>query len=164
MRKSLVFVLVPVLLVGVFVFAEDNNGTGSNNESGNRQEFRAEKDAKSVFTGLSVNAIACVTTAVTKRDAAISLGMDAYHATWTSTFNARTTAFVAALSLTNKKEMKKAMDLAWKNTEKAMKAAQKIKKDGVQAAWGAYRIELKVCNTDTAKGLMLEKGGNDLDD
>ena len=90
--------------------------------------------------------------------------MATYDTTWVTTFDARTAAFTAALSITDRKEMKKAMDLAWKTSEKAMKAAQKVKKDVVQKAWNTYRTSLKSCNTDIAKGLMQERGGNDLDD
>lgn len=90
--------------------------------------------------------------------------MNAYHASWTISFNARTTAFTQALSLGSKKEMKKAMDLAWKTSERAMKTAQKIKKGVVQTARSAYRVDLKACNADVARGLLQERGGNDLDD
>lgn len=90
--------------------------------------------------------------------------MDVYHASWTASFNARTTAFTAALSLSSKKEMKQAIDLAWKTSEKAMKAAQKVKKGVVQTAWSRYRVSLKACNVDIARELMQERGGNDLDD
>lgn len=90
--------------------------------------------------------------------------MAAYDATWLITFDARTAAFTAALSLTNAKEMKKAMELAWKTSEKAMKSAQKTKKNVVQKAWSDYRVSLKSCNAPIAKDLMQERGGNDLDD
>jgi len=155
MKKSLLFLILPVFLLGVIVFAEDNNGSG---------EQEVSDHTGTNFTGLSTNAIACATAAVTARDAAIKWWMAAYYATWTSTFDARTAAFIAALSLTNRKEMKKAMDLAWKTSEKAMRAAQKLKKNVVQKAWNAYRVSLKACNTETAKWLMQERGRNDLDD
>ena len=90
--------------------------------------------------------------------------MAIYNATWLTNFDTRTAAFTAALSLTNGKEMKKAMELAWKTSEKAMKAAQKVKKDVVQKAWSTYRVSLKSCNAPIAKDLMQERGGNDLDD
>lgn len=90
--------------------------------------------------------------------------MTAYDAAWLKAFDGRTAAFTAALSLTDRKEMKKAMDSAWKTSEKAMKAAQKVKKDVVQKAWSTYRISLKSCSAPIAKDLMQERGGNDLDD
>jgi hypothetical protein len=90
--------------------------------------------------------------------------MAAYDATWLTTFDARTAAFTAALSLTDRKAMKKAMDSAWKTSEKAMKVAQKVKKDMVQKAWGVYRTALKSCSAPIAKDLIQERGGNDLDD
>ena len=90
--------------------------------------------------------------------------MNVYHATWTATFNARTAAFIASLSITTKKEMQKAWNLAWKNNEKAMSMAQKAKKNSVQSAWNMYRTDLKACGTPMAKQLMQERGGNDLND
>ena len=83
--------------------------------------------------------------------------MAAYGATWVTTLDARTAAFVAALSITNKTAMKKAWNMAWKNSEKAMMTAQKAKRASVQNAWNMYRTNLKACNTAVAKILMQER-------
>ena len=90
--------------------------------------------------------------------------MNAYSASWTATFNTRTAAFIAALSIPTQKAMQTAWNMVWKNNEKAMAAAQKIKKTSVQNAWSVYRTDLKGCGTPMAKQLMKEKGGNDLND
>lgn len=165
MKKLLSLVFISLFLVGLFAFAKDGNENEDNNQTGDRQESEhTGKENKKVFTGLSADAIACVTTAVVARDTAIKWWMAAYDATWLTTFDARTAAFTAALSLTDRKEMKKAMESAWKTSEKAMKSAQKVKKGVVQTAWGAYRTALKACSAPIAKDLMLERGGNDLDD
>lgn len=156
MKKALLFVGAAFLVLGLFAFANDNN------ETGDHQQISDHTGAS--FTGLSSDAITCTTTAIVKRDTAIKWWMDVYHTAWTATMDARTAAFTAALSLTNKKAMKKAIDAAWKTSEKAMKAAQKVKKAGVQTIWNTYRKDLKACNADIAKGLMQERGGNDLDD
>lgn len=77
--------------------------------------------------------------------------MVAYNAAWTNAFDARTNAFVAALSLATQKDIQKALDAARKTSEKAMKAAQKVKKNNVQTVWNTYRTQLKACNTNLAK-------------
>lgn len=175
MKKLLSFAFIVLFLLGIFVSAKNDNEsqdnhTWNNQESSNHSENYQEgststgKETKKVFTGLSSGAIVCVTTAVVARDTAIKSWMAMYNATWITTFDARTAAFTAALSLTEKKEMKKAMELAWKTSEKAMKLAQKAKKDVVQKAWSDYRVSLKSCNAPIAKDLMQERGGNDLDD
>lgn len=166
MKKFLSFIAVSFFLLGLFAFAKDNSEVKDNNGTGNRQEIsdHTGKENKKVFTGLSADAIACVTTAVVTRDTTIKWWMDVYHTTWTATFNARTAAFTVALSLATTKEIKNAMNSAWKINEKAMKTAQKVKRNVIQTAWSDYRVDLKTCKTDIAKGLMQERGGNDFND
>ena len=166
MKKLLSFAFISLFLLGIFVSAKNDNESQDSNHSWDHQEISNStgKENKTVFTGLSSDAIACVTSAVVGRDTAIKSWMAMYNATWITIFDARTAAFTAALSLTDKKEMKKAMELAWKTSEKAMKTAQKTKKDVVQKAWSDYRVSLKSCNAPIAKDLMQERGGNDLDD
>ena len=65
MKKLLVLVLASLFLVSLYTFADDN-GTGNNNDTGNRQESHTGKVTTWTATG-----IACVTAALTKRDAAI---------------------------------------------------------------------------------------------
>lgn len=176
MKKFLSFVVISFFLLGILAFAKDSTEGRNNNENNNRQQILTHTGTELDGTGftkehltgtyapLSTGAIACATTAIVQRDATIRSWMDAYHASWTISFNARTIAFTEALSLGNRKEMKKAMDLAWKTSEKAMKTAQKVKKEIVHTAWNTYRVDLKACNADIARALLQERGGNDLDD
>ena len=165
MKKLLSFAFISLFLLGIFVSAKNDNESQDSNHTWDHQETEyTGKEIKKTFTGLSADAIVCVTASVVARDTAIKSWMAIYDVTWITTFDARTAAFTAALSLTDKKEMKKAMELAWKTSEKAMKTAQKTKKDVVQKAWSDYRVSLKSCNAPIAKDLMQERGGNDLDD
>lgn len=181
MKKSLLFVaILSFFLIGLFAFAKDNDNEKDhsparwsglqlftwNNKTEDRQESHTGNQQRTgvQFTGLSSGAIVCVTLAITTRDASIKSWMIVYNNAWLSAFTTRTTAFIAALSLTSQKEIQKAIDLAWKVNEKSMKAAQKTKRNATQAAWTTYRTNLKACNTTLARGFMLEKWGNDLDD
>ena len=171
MKKSLFLVVVSFCLLGLFAFAKEGNEWSNHRESsvrtgtqftGNHTWDRLRTGVQ--FTWLSASGIACVKLAITTRDALISSWMTTYATTWTTTFAARTNALVAALSLTTQKQMKTAMDLAIKTSEKTMNSAQKTKKNTIQNAWNAYRTSLKACNVGIAKDLMLEKWEHDLND
>lgn len=182
MKKLFSFVLASFLLVGIFAVAKDNNDskdhpqspvytgthltwnlTGAHRDDENHTGKQIKLLTGTQFTGLSTGAITCVRLAITTRDAAIKMWMAAYTASWTVAFDARTSGFIAALSLKTQKAIKTAMDTALKTSEKSVKAADKAKKDAINKAWNTYKASIKACNTDVSKGLLQERGGENFD-
>ena len=153
MKKTLLSVFASVLLLGVFAFADQDSTWSNHAWTGN-----------AAFTGTSTAAIACVKTALDNREAGVKWAMDTYYATWGTAFTARGIALTDALFLPTRQEIKKATNVARKTYKTAMITAKKAKKGTIQAAWNAYRAEVKLCKGDVAKVLKDQNGKSDLSD
>ena len=166
MKKTLLFGLVACLMLGTFVLANDDGHEDETNTTGTvtaEAVVTSEKPTKPVKT-ISADTIACVTSALTAREASVKTAFQGYDASWLTAFDTRTTSYLAAAALTTQKEAKKAMDAASKTYKKAIIAAKKTKKNGVQTAWNTYRKSMYTCKGDIAKQFRDEKGSSDLED
>lgn len=93
----------------------------------------------------------CAKAVVQKRDAAVTIAIDAFAASFKSALVNRTNAVSAALDITNKKSRKDTMKNAVQTFRKAKKAGRKTFDASRKSAWDAFRADMKNCgeaNTD----------------
>lgn len=101
--------------------------------------------------------LACVQTAVGKRDAAIIAAWDAYTTAVKAALQARSTALQAAWGITNRADRRKAIRAAWKDYQTALKTARKALKDARHAAWAQFNTDRKSCG----KGAASDDSGSE---
>jgi hypothetical protein len=89
--------------------------------------------------------IACVQSAVGKREAAVAAAFDAYSAAEKSALSARSSALSAAWGKTNLKDVRIAVKSSWKAYNDAQKAARKTLRQATQGAWKQFNTDRKSC-------------------
>jgi hypothetical protein len=91
----------------------------------------------------------CVVSALSKRDTAISSGMDVYVAAMKADLSVRTNALTAAWNLSGK-DRKIAITAAWNTYKSSLKTERKKFNDSVKAAWQVYFSDRKNCGSGAA--------------
>lgn len=108
-----------------------------------------------LFSGLTVKAIkpstdsaevlACVKTAVEKREAAIQTAFDNFSVTIKSTLQTRKSELSAAWDIADRNERMKAVRNAWAKFKEAKRTAAKTFNQARLAAWKQFTIDRKAC-------------------
>lgn len=94
--------------------------------------------------------LACMKSAVEKRENAIIAAKEKSFASMDAAFKARRDALKAAWDKTNAKERREAINAAWKTFREAHKAARaQLRKDD-KAAWSTFKDARKACKVDSA--------------
>lgn len=107
--------------------------------------------------------IACVQTAVDKREDALITGWSAFHASISGAYSARKTALHDAWGMTDAAARKAAVKMAWGNFKKSAKTGRKTWKDARKSVWKTFRSEVKSCKGATAD-VSVELSGEAADD
>src|SRR3989344_5984228 len=85
--------------------------------------------------------LACMQTAVDKRDSAIIAGVDAYHTAVKTALETRKTSLKAAWGITDRKERRAALKTAWRAYRTALKGARKGLHTSKNAVWAAFKAD-----------------------
>lgn len=93
----------------------------------------------------SAAALACVQTAVEKRDNAVISAFDAFSASAKTALEARRDALKAAWGITDKKQRRAAIKKAWNDFGFATKTARKTFNKARLVAWAQYAKDGKAC-------------------
>src|SRR3989344_549768 len=91
--------------------------------------------------------LACMQTAVDKRDTAIIAGVDAYHTAVKAALEARKTSLKAAWGITDRKERRAALKTAWRAYRTALKGARKGLHTSKNAVWAAFKADRRTCGS-----------------
>ncbi len=89
--------------------------------------------------------LACVQSAITKRDNAIIAAVDTFHDATKAALQARRDALVAAWGITDRTARRAAIRTAWGNYKTAVRAARKALNEARRGAWKQYRTDRRVC-------------------
>lgn len=90
--------------------------------------------------------VACMQTAVEKRDNALIAGVDAYHTSVRKALEVRRDALKAAWGVTDRKDRREALQAAWKTYKESRGAAAKALKSAKRAAWEQFKMDRKGCS------------------
>ena len=94
--------------------------------------------------------LACVQTAIAKRDNAIIAVVDTFHDVAKAALQARRDALVAAWGITDRTARRAAIRIAWGNYKTAVRAARKALNEARRSAWKQYSTERRVCGRGAA--------------
>lgn len=94
--------------------------------------------------------LACVRTALVKRESAILAANTATASATNSGLTARTADLYKAWMITDGAERRTAVKTAWDNWKKLMKATQESDKNARDAAWRTFRTEAQTCKVPEA--------------
>lgn len=89
--------------------------------------------------------VACVQTAIDKREIALITALDARYAAHKTALVARKDALKAAWAVTGIKERLTALKEAWKTYQTALRGTNKTFKTAKNAAWKQYRADRRAC-------------------
>lgn len=89
--------------------------------------------------------LACISTAVGKRDDAISAAFTVFSGKISSLLSARKSALMAAWLLTDKKARRTAIKKAWNDFNTGAKSARRELNKARLAAWKTYKTDGKAC-------------------
>ena len=136
--KQFVLTMTMLALLGVGpVFAEDR---GRSEE--NRQD---DKDKSSQAIVLNATQMACIKTAVGKREDALIAGHDAYALAVKNAYTARKTALMAAWDKADRAERRAAVRAADEAFRLAVKNARMAWNTARRAAWKTFETDRKAC-------------------
>jgi hypothetical protein len=89
--------------------------------------------------------LACVKTAVEKRDNAVIAALDAFHTGVKQALTTRRDALRAAWDVSDKNQRKTAIRAAWSAFDGTWKKARRGMETAKKTAWNAYRTDAKAC-------------------
>ena len=95
--------------------------------------------------GLTAEQLACVKTAVEKRENSLIATLDSFYASMKAAFETRKTELLAAWTITDGKERRKARIEAWKKFTKTVKESKKTHQSARKEAWKTFEQEAKSC-------------------
>ncbi len=148
---ALTMILVAILGVSpVTVFAQ-GDGTG---------RFEERKDNKQI-AALDANAIACIKTAVVKREDALIAGFDTYAAALKSARQIRRDALSAAWDKTVAIERRAAVKAADRAFSEATKVARKTWNETRRSIWNTFTADRKACNVPTVSSVDTGSSATD---
>ncbi len=146
LKKILGASLATLALTGVFALAAQANDESSNsNANTNTGEHMMTKSPVD---------LACMTSAVDKREAATVSAWNAFNTAMQSALSARTSALHTAWGMTDTKARRAAIRAAWSAFRKAKRTARMDYNKAVKSAWGTFRTDAKACH-----GSPGEEGG-----
>lgn len=92
--------------------------------------------------------LACMKTAVTKREDAIIAAKTKAFAAYDAAFKTRRDSLKSAWDKTNAKERREAINAAWKTFRESHKAARTTLRNEDKAAWTTFKTDRKTCKID----------------
>ena len=95
--------------------------------------------------GPTAEQLACVKTAVEKRENSLIATLDSFYASMKAAFETRKTELLAAWTITDGKERRKARIEAWKKFTKTVKESKKTHQSARKEAWKTFEQEAKSC-------------------
>jgi len=95
--------------------------------------------------GPTAEQLACVKTAVEKRENSLIATLDSFYTSMKAAFETRKTDLLAAWSITDSKERRKARTEAWKKFNKTFRDSLKKHRADRAAAWKTFEQEAKSC-------------------
>src|SRR3989344_416349 len=95
--------------------------------------------------GPTAEQLACVKTAVEKRENSLIATLDSFYASMKAAFETRKTELLAAWTITDGKERRKARTEAWKKFTKTVKESKKTHQSARKEAWKTFEQEAKSC-------------------
>ena len=101
--------------------------------------------APSVNTATSASVLACVKTAVDKRETAIQTVFSAFNASITSALQTRKTELSAAWGVAEKGARNQAIKSAWEKFKTAKRGASDTFNKARKSAWSQFTIDRKAC-------------------
>ncbi len=137
MKKYTIAVLMLAVLFGISsVFAEGQES----------KERSLVRDQKTTTPVLDATAIACVKTAITKREDALIAGESAYATAVGSAYTARKTALLSAWDSADAKTRRSAVRAADQAFKSAVQTARKTWNTTRRGAWNTFGTERKACS------------------
>ncbi|TAL20454.1 hypothetical protein EPN90_00995 [Patescibacteria group bacterium] len=107
--------------------------------------------------------LACVQSAVEKRDNAIIAAVDTYSTHVKTALTTRRDALKAAWGMADRVERRKAIRAAWDAFRGTWRKEKRALTDARRAAWKQFRADAKACKATGASGVSLENGGEGAD-
>ena len=95
----------------------------------------------------NTDAIACVRTAITKRETSIQNAFSAYTTAQNTALTTRSSALSAAYAVADAKTIRKSLKDAWTTYRKTHSAITKSHNESVKAAWSLFSKDVKTCKT-----------------
>lgn len=146
--------IIGILMLASFVLAAATAPalgiTSYNNNSTNDTNGITPTPTKKPAITPSPEKLACVSTAVEKRDNAIIAAWDTFSAGAKTALQTRRDALKAAWLLTDKKERKAAIKKAWTDFRSSAKTARVAFNKARRDAWKQYKTDLKACRAQGA--------------
>lgn len=90
--------------------------------------------------------LACMQSAIGKRDGAIASAFDTYYNAAKGALTARMSALKAAWGMSDKKARNEAQKKAWSDYRTTVKAARKVFHSAQISAWQQFRTDAKACH------------------
>ena len=108
--------------------------------------------------------VACVKTAISKREDAIIVAVDAFNASLKAAHVARKAALLAAWDLTNVADRRTALKTARRTFKETAKQARKTLQTSRKAVWDTFKTDAKACgyNTGADDGSAREDMGSSI--
>ena len=132
--KKLSLVLFPLLVVSLFVLAQEPTTTPTTTpESTTTPPKEKEIDLN------------CMKNAIEKRENAIKTAKEAYFNKVLQALEERKIALLNAWTIENQKERQRAVRVAWDNFKKSVKSATSEYKKAHNQAWNTFVKERKTC-------------------
>lgn len=108
-----------------------------------RQDMR--RNASSTPRAEKVVNVACIQSAVSKRDLAVASALDAHVAGQKTAIVTRTSAINAGWAVPAAKDRRAALRTAWKNFESSSMRARKAFRDSNKTVWKQFDADMKAC-------------------
>ena len=103
-----------------------------------------ETDARVEARRASVD-LACMQTAVEKRDNAMIAALDAYHASWKAALQTRRDELKTAWGTQDKNQREDAIRAAWKKFRESKKSARDTFRTARKNAWKTFKTDARAC-------------------
>jgi len=146
MSKKIYLVIIVAIALGLVgytiavVNAEQDNNQGQN-LTANHENNKASTTPKIIKT---VD-IACVKTAINKRESTVQTAFDSFNTIIKSALQTRQGALDVAWSTDDKAARNKAIKAAWTNWRAQKREAAKVFNQARRAAWKQFVVERKAC-------------------
>jgi hypothetical protein len=158
-KKTLLVSVIGILAVASAAFAETGDtasgSTGSTStgtsSTGTSSTGVTSTGTSSTGTATQTGKIACVAPYVTTRETAVGAAVDKEYAAIKAALDARKAALATAWSSSaNAKTLRAAVNTAWKNYSKAVKAAHFTAAKERRAAWKSFKTDVRACKAPGA--------------
>lgn len=144
LSKYAVFTLMGVMLAAP-AFAKSERGE----ERGRGDNFRVS--ATSTIKAKKVVDLVCVQNAITKREDAVMVALDAYASSWKNALSIRKTSLVAAWKIENQKERNVAIKAAWSTFKTSVREMNTTRRTAIKTIWNTYKTERRVCGSSAGE-------------